>query len=246
MTVACIVQARLGSTRLPNKVVQDLAGKPVLQHVLERCKRITGVDVVVCAVPYWEPQRNESDEMALVYSAIARRAGALLYEAPESIAEDDVLSRYVGAAAMVAADVVVRVTADCPLIDPEICWRVVERVDPADVNEPVYVSNVHPRTWPKGLDCEAFTSSLLLDAHANATGPLREHVTTYMQWAKWPHKANEEARPDRSHMRWTLDYPEDLEFMRALYAHGDPKDFASTLEILEKHPEIAEINARRA
>ncbi len=164
MTVACIVQARLNSKRLPGKAMLSLGGEPVIRHVLRRCKEIPGVDTVVCAIP------EGSDP-------IAREAAELGCDVfPGS--ELDVLARYYGAAKMVGADVIVRVTGDCPLIDPVICGRVLALMkDGVD-----YASNTMPRGYADGLDCEAFTFEALDRAHKAANDPYdREHVTSFMQ-----------------------------------------------------------------
>lgn len=165
MTTAVIVQARMNSTRLPGKAMLSLGGEPAIRHVLGRCGEIPGVDVVVCAVP--DDPRSEP---------IVRAAEglALVYKGPE----DDVLLRYVGAAMSVGADRIVRVTGDCPLIDPEVCGRVLALL----AGEVDYASNLTPRGYPKGLDCEAFTVEALRKAHKEATEAYdREHVTPYIQ-----------------------------------------------------------------
>ncbi len=166
MTVVCIVQARMTSTRLPAKAMLCLGGEPSIRHVLRRCQEIPGVDMVVCAVP-------EGDKS----TPIKREALALGVHVVTG-SEHDVLSRYHKAALAVKADIVMRVTGDCPLIDPEICGRVLdlmgEGVD--------YASNVLPRGYPKGLDCEAFTFDALDRAHKEVDDPYdREHVTSWMQ-----------------------------------------------------------------
>lgn len=266
MTVACIVQARLGSTRFPNKIMQNLAGKPVLQHVLERCKLIPDVDVVVCAVPHGDAKAEAGTKMVQVPWTIQRHgtrsvfhpqtiidrvndAGALLYEAPASISEDDVLSRYVGAAALVAADKIVRVTSDCPLIDPEICGKVVNRlIASTPIGKDAYASNVSPRVWPKGLDCEAFTAGLLLRAHERATGPLREHVTTWMRWktgVRCLSVSPADMGAEYAKMRWTVDYPDDLEFIRAVCATEVPMGFEKTMNAISVDPDLSMMNERR-
>ena len=228
-TVA-IIQARMGSTRFPGKVAEDLAGKPVLRHVIDRCKNINRVDAVVCAFP--------KDSMALIDIAMAASVPFVLGD------EHDVLSRYYKAAVTHGADIIVRITADCPLIDPAICNDVIALR--AYRNSP-YASNVQPRTFPHGLDCEAFTMDMLMHAKIRAKlGADREHVT--------PHIIREAARtaahltsgfPELAQHRWTLDWPEDLAFLRALHEAGNPSSMERTLAILEQHPELSEINAMR-
>jgi len=237
MTTAVIVQARMGSTRLPGKVMHELAGRPVLEHVLRRCLAIQGVDLVILAVP------DEGASISMI--DLARRLHVPVFSGPEK----DVLERYRGA--MVWANnvvarnkitTVVRITADCPLIDPDVCARVVAL---RHKQHAIYTSNVHPRSFPHGLDCEAFTADALINAADMATDPAdREHVTPWVvRNAKRVNVAS--GCFDLKWHRWTLDYPEDLEFMRALFRYGDPKSMDDVLGILEDHPEICDINANR-
>ena len=221
---AVIVQARYGSTRLPGKVLLPLGEETVLWHVLKRCQRIKA-DVVVCAVP-------EGDE-AVAIEAI--RAGAKVAYGPE----DDVLGRYLLAATDVGANKILRVTSDCPLIDPEICNEVLELSGVLD-----YASNVTPRMWPKGLDCEAFSITALQTADRKATDPRdREHVGPWMQ----RNLENKTLLGPGVRGRWVLDYPEDYYFLSALFEYLPP--FASFKEIqqtLDEHSEISSLNALRA
>lgn len=231
MTTAVIVQARLGSSRLPGKVMLDLAGKPVLEHVLERCGRIASADVVVCAMPEVPP----SEHLAV----IARRAGAECFFGSES----DVLSRYAGAARQVGADTVLRVTSDCPLIDPIICEAVLALRREQDLE---YVANNMPPSFPHGLDCEAMTYAALDRADRAATDPYdREHVTPWLR--RNGSRGNFAAdRAGLENLRWTLDYPEDLEFFRAIFAAADEDQLSSmdgVLTVLQATPHLSEINA---
>ena len=166
MTVACVIQARMTSTRLPGKMMLSLGGEPAIRHVLRRCQAIKGIDKVVCTVP-------EGDKS----TPIKREAMALGVQIVTG-SEHDVLSRYYHAAIAVKADIIMRVTGDCPLIDPEICGRVLALMD----DGVDYASNVVPRGWPKGLDCEVFTFDALERAHKEADDPYdREHVCPWMQ-----------------------------------------------------------------
>ncbi len=234
MTTAIIVQARLGSTRLPGKVMMDLAGRTVLWHVLSRCRAIPGADVVVCATT------TAAADDAVV--AEAERCGAVVFRGSES----DVLDRYHGAAVAVGADVVMRVTSDCPLIDPEVCGAVLRLRAEQGAD---YACNNMPPSWPHGLDCEAFTMAALSRAAAAATQPNeREHVTPWIRSAVCLRRANL-AGPGgaTARLRWTLDYPEDLAFFRAAAAHLEPPpaipDWHAVAAMLDRHPEIALINA---
>ena len=220
VTTVAIIQARMTSTRLPGKVMMELGGKPVIQHVIERAQRIKGVDKVILAVP----SQLKSIPMAMLSNSLGVPAF--------TGSEDDVLSRYYLAANTYDADVVVRITGDCPLIDPEICSQVValRRYEVVD-----YASNVHPRSFPQGLDCECFTFAALARAFVNATETYdREHVTPFIiRHARRTNLAS--GRFDLSRHRWTLDTIEDLERLRAIFAAGDPADLASTLKLVEPH-----------
>lgn len=236
MTTAVIVQARMASTRLPGKVLLDLAGHTVLWHVLTRCRAIPGADIICCAIP-------DTPENAPI-AAEAEACGAVVTRGSES----DVLLRYARAAEQVGADVVMRVTSDCPLIDPEVCGRVlalcaVERAD--------YACNNMPRTWPHGLDCEAFTGTALLRAAAAATAAYdREHVTPWLRRSPGVCRATLPGPGGAfAAQRWTLDYPEDYAFFRALFerlpaAPAIPSS-AEVFALLDRHPEIAALNAMR-
>lgn len=233
MTTAIIVQARMGSSRFPGKVMQDLAGRTVLAHVLERCRAVEGADCVVCAVP---------DEAASApLAAVARECGAQVYRGSES----DVLARYLGAARMAKADIVMRVTSDCPLIDPQVCADVLalRQHEGAD-----YAANNMPRSFPHGLDCEAFTTAALAEADAVSRDPHdHEHVTPWLRRAPHLKRANLAcSEPPIAHQRWTLDYPEDLAFFRAVFA-ALPKGcrglMGDVLAVLAQHPDIGHLNA---
>lgn len=236
MITTCIVQARVTSTRLPAKVLKDLAGEPILGHVLRRCAAIPGVDRVVCATV-------EGIESAPV-AEIAGHYGALVFRGSES----DVLERYVGAARAAGADIVLRVTSDCPLIDPALCATVLRRR--AD-DEADYATNNFVHGYPHGLDCEAFTRAALEAAAARATESYdREHVTPWIRNNPGYRKASVEGPGGpQAKWRWTLDYPEDLDFLRALFRYlPQPPAMPSWQQIaalVEQHPELTEINALR-
>jgi len=233
VTTAVIVQARMGSSRLPGKVMEDIAGCTALRRVLLSCRDIPGADVVICAVP---------DEAASApLEAVAAGCGASVFRGSEK----DVLSRYMCAACDAGAKIVMRVTSDCPLIDPEICGHVLalRTRDGAD-----YAANNNPRTYPHGLDCEAFTIEALITAAETATEPYdREHVTPWLRRAPQLKRANlSSGDPSLSSHRWTLDYPEDLAFFRAVFGalpKGSRAGMAEVLALLAQRPDIVAINA---
>ena len=186
----CIVQARMTSNRLPGKMMLSLGGEPVIRHVLRNCQKIPGIDKVVCAIPV-----DKSEP-------IAREARALDVKVVRG-SESDVNGRYRKAALLVNADIVMRITGDCPLIDPDVCGRVLSLMeDGVD-----YASNVMPRGFPKGLDCEVFTMEALERAHKEADDPYdREHVCPWMQ--RNLYCVNLEGNGD-TEARWCLDTLDD-------------------------------------
>lgn len=230
MRTIAVVQARMGSTRLPGKVLMDISGRPMVEHVLERAAAIPGVAEAVLAT-----STNREDD------ALAERcAGA--WRVHRGSAED-VLARFAGAARAARADAVVRITADCPVLCPEISGRVVARLTAGGCD---YVSNVVRRTYPRGLDTEALTMAALETAEREATTQRdREHVTIFV-WSQ-PQRfriAGVEDAVDRSAWRWTVDTQPDLDLARAIHA-ALPRGFtyADVCALLERRPELAAINA---
>jgi glutamate-1-semialdehyde 2,1-aminomutase/spore coat polysaccharide biosynthesis protein SpsF len=233
--VAIIVQARLASTRLPGKVLLPLRGASVLAHVLRRCAAVPGVNTLCCAIP------DLPGHEALAVEA--QCAGAIVIRGPEQ----DVLERYRKAAAEVDADIIMRVTSDCPLIDPAICAAVLQ---PVIGGEADYACNNFEHTWPHGLDCEAFTRTALERAAQQATDAYdREHVTPWLR--RHPNLRRKNiAGPGGwgCEQRWTLDYPEDYAFLQALMELLPQEHIPDTQEVLNmlrQHPEITAINADR-
>lgn len=236
MTFAVIVQARMGSSRLPGKVLEPLGSKTALAHCLDRCAKIPGVDVVVCAVP-----RHDAD------TPVAEEAAALGYEVSRG-SETDVLKRYADAARQVSATRVMRVTSDCPFIDPDICGQVVELLDASRAD---YACNNMPPGLPHGLDCDVFSADLLYSADRLARNPYeREHVTPWLRTHPHLTRANLTGPGGvLARLRWTLDYPEDLAFVRAVYDElGEGAADAGTAQIAAlclRRPDLVSINAHR-
>ena len=215
-TVA-IVQARLGSTRFPRKVMEPVCGTPLIGLLLERLSRSSSVDEIVLAVPVDE--RNES------LAAYVRDLGYTVYQG----SEDDVLDRYYRAAEAASADVVVRITGDCPLIDPKLVDEVVARLREKNLD---YASNTLVATYPDGLDTEVFTFRSLQRAWKEARQPFeREHVTPYLKTANAISRENVAHEPDLSAERWTVDEPEDLEVIRNVFEHFHPRRDFDWLEV---------------
>ena len=235
MTVsAVIVQARMGSSRLPGKVMKRLAGRTVLDHVFDRCHAVANADIVCCATT-----EAAADD---VVAAEAARCGATVFRGLET----DVLARYAGAAKAVSADVVLRMTSDCPLFDPALGTAVLALR--RDRNVDYAANNLRPG-WPHGLDCEAFTADVLFRAAREAADPFeREHVTPWIRSHPDIRRANLDGPGGKTAAwRWTLDYPEDLLFFDALFEHLPPAparpEMDEVLAVLDHHPHIGALNA---
>ncbi|WP_029010442.1 cytidylyltransferase domain-containing protein [Azospirillum halopraeferens] len=236
--VVCISQARIGSTRLPGKVLMEAAGAPLLAHHLNRLRRCRSVDAVVLATTV----RPDDDPVA----DLAGRLGVAVFRGDEA----DVLGRFAGAAAMADADVVVRVTADCPLIDPVLVDRAVAlfhagraRTPPVD-----YVA-IDTTRFPRGLDAEVFTRAALDTAAAEATDPAeREHVTPFLYRRPDRFRLGEPLAPEGPPrpLRWCVDEPADFDLVSRLLEAlmpGTP-DFGwqDCCNLMHNHPEWAGIN----
>jgi glutamate-1-semialdehyde aminotransferase/spore coat polysaccharide biosynthesis protein SpsF (cytidylyltransferase family) len=225
-----IIQARMASTRLPGKILADVAGKPLLLRVVERVRRARTLDQVVVATTA-SPADDEVETFC--------KANHIPYFRGS---EDDVLDRYYQAARAHDADVVVRITGDCPLIDPAVIDRVVGEYTPG---EDEYVANVLRYTWPDGLDTEAFGFDVLARAWRDATKPSeREHVTSYLRTSGRFKTRSIENEIDFSprHYRWTVDDPVDLAFVREVYSRlADQPEFgfAEVVMLLEKSPALS-------
>jgi len=230
-----VIQVRLGSTRLPGKALADLAGRPLLAHVVERARAIPGITEAVLATTV-----NRTDDPLV---AFARDSDIGCIRGSEA----DVLDRFFVAARETKAEAIVRVTSDCPLLDPAVSGKVLEEyMRRVGVD---YVSNVHPPTYPDGLDTEVISAEALgTAAHEAYLASDREHVTPYV-WSR-PERfrtVNVEHAENLSGHRWTVDTPADLEFVRAVFetlgpAAGRP-GMAEVLKVLAERPALREINA---
>lgn len=233
MKTVAIVQARMGSTRLPGKVLLDLGGDTVLARVVHRLQSAKLLQQVVVATT-----TSNAD------SSIARESARLDIECFRG-SEQDVLDRYYQAARRVSADAIVRITSDCPLIDPELVDETVQLFLSRQVD---YASNISPRCYPRGLDTEVFSISSLERAWREADKVYeREHVTPYFyEHPEIFRLAFAPATSDHSQHRWTLDTQEDLALLRAIYK-GFPgrSDFGwrEVLEFVESRPDLAALNS---
>jgi glutamate-1-semialdehyde aminotransferase/spore coat polysaccharide biosynthesis protein SpsF (cytidylyltransferase family) len=232
--IAAIVQARMGSSRLPGKTLMDVAGRPLLGRLVERARRITGVEAVVIATTERPADRAIVD--------FARAHGLPVHAG----SEDDVLDRVHQAAERFGISVVVRVTPDCPLLDPAVAGLVLERFLDAQGSLD-YACNTQPPTFPDGQDTEVFSAVALARAWREARLPSeREHVTPYI----WKHPdrfrlLNVSHAEDLSALRWTVDEAADLDFVRAVYARlGGERVFGmdEVLALLRREPALLQIN----
>lgn len=231
MKTIAIIQARMSSKRFPGKVVSELCGSPLIVFMANRVSQCATLDGMIVATSV-----QECDN---VLAHILESYNLALFRGPL----DDVLSRFVQLQRVVSADVIVRLTGDCPFADPRVIDELVQLRQECDAD---YASNVSPRTYPTGFDCEIFTREALHAADQSDADPhSREHVTPWMRrqdsGLKW---ANLALKEDYSDFRLTVDYPEDLEVAHRVVAGTHAN--ATVLEIvdwLRMHPEVSAINS---
>lgn len=232
MKTIALIQARMSSSRLPGKVLQDIVGQPMLLRVIRRAKQASSVDLVAIITSTHED--DDAIEILCKEKGISCFRGSL----------DDVLDRYYQAAIYFQADIVVRLTADCPLLDPKIIDKVVQTFHQGAFD---YVSNTLECTYPDGLDTEIFRFEALEKAWKEARlQSEREHVTPYI--FKRPELfqlGSVKQEEDLSALRWTVDTPPDLEFVRTIYNLFKDVEFgmADILKLVKEHPEVLEINS---
>ncbi len=227
MKTVAIVQARMGSTRLPKKVMKPIGGVPMIELLLRRLSLASTIDAVLVA--------TSSDPCNHTLSTHVRNLGYPCVEGEEH----DVLGRFAAAADLSGADIVVRITGDCPLVDPEIVDSCVGGLLSNGVD---YFSNVDPPTYPDGLDVEVFTRQSLEAAHSQASSPSdREHVTPYIRNSPLFRKASLSNPEDLSSLRWTVDEESDFRTIEQVFLHFSPKtDFSwrDVLSLQKARPDI--------
>jgi len=236
VSVLCILQARVSSTRLPGKVLKPILGEPMLARQIERIARAGRVDGLTVATS----DQPSDDGVA----GLCEGLGVDCYRG----SLEDVLDRFYQAAHRSGPSHVMRLTGDCPLTDPAILDALVELHVAGDFD---YSSNVEVRSYPVGLDAEIFRYELLGRAWRDATSPYeREHVTPFMQQGgPGGHHGVLKDRIDRSNLRWTVDFAEDFAFVSRVFEElypNDPEFGAEDVHrLLLDHPEIAALNADR-
>lgn len=233
MKTVAVIQARMSSTRLPGKVLKKLGGAPALAWTTRAAQASPGIDQVWIATSK-RPEDDAVADWARMHNVPVHRGS-----------ENDVLDRYAGAARASEAGVVVRLTADCPFLDPQV---IAETVRLRALTGAAYASNTDPPTWPDGLDCEVLTAAALLMADAEATRPSdREHVTPFVRRnrARFPAETLIAPLPGLADERWTLDTEEDFRFLSALAERlpaDKPPSYLEVLAVLDREPKLREIN----
>ena len=231
MKIIALVQARMGSTRLPNKVMKPIDGTPMIELLLTRLSKAKELDQIVVATSI-DPRNKPLIDYV-------QKLGYCC----EQGSENDVLDRFLHAARKHNADVVVRITGDCPLMDPGLVDECICRFKQADVD---YFSNINPPTYPDGLDIEVFTYAALKRASQETTKAFdREHVTPYLRESgnfRLAYMRNDE---DLSLLRWTVDEPTDFEVVSHIFKHFSPDrnfHWEQVLDLQRKHPELFDAN----
>lgn len=232
MKVVAIIQVRMGSSRLPGKVLQKIGHETVLARVINRVRRSSEIHDVLIATT------NESADDVII--AECERLAAPVFRGNDN----DVLDRYHAAAHFAEADVIVRITSDCPLIDPQVTDLTIKAFH---AQQPDYASNALERTYPRGLDTEVFSLAALDRTWLQAQQAFqRSHVTPYIyQNPNIFRLLAVKGEANFSFHRWTVDTPADLELVRAIFERFDYKDDFSWLDVvalLEREPALVELN----
>jgi glutamate-1-semialdehyde 2,1-aminomutase len=222
-----IVQARMGSTRLPSKVMRRIDGVPLIELLLSRLSKAKRIDKIIVATT------SDPREKSLIEHV--RRLG---YEAFQG-SENDVLDRYYQAAKRYEADTIIRITGDCPLIDPTLVEEIIAAYEGASVD---FLSNTIVPTFPDGLDTAVFSFKALEGAHISATNKYdREHVTPYIRTSGKFRLGSFSNPVDYSAERWTVDEVDDLEVVANIFGHFHPRTVFGWMEVIalkEQKPEL--------
>lgn len=233
MNIVAIVQARMGSSRLPGKVVKEVLGKPLLEIQIERLKRSAYISQIIVATT------DRESEQPII--EICNRLSVPVFRG----SENDVLSRYYGAAKETEADHIIRLTSDCPVIDPVVIDRVIDYYLSHHYD---YVSNSITRTYPRGMDTEVFSFKVLEEAESKALLDFeREHVTPYIYQDPTKYKVGQVCNhSNESRHRWTVDTVEDFLLIKlmieTLYPSNQQFNLEDMLELFKKNPDWAKIN----
>ncbi|MBD3426529.1 MAG: NTP transferase domain-containing protein [Candidatus Omnitrophica bacterium] len=237
MKTTAIIQARMGARRLPGKVLMELSGRPVLEHVINRVMKARNVSRIIVATSLDREDKKIAD--------FAKSRGVNVYRG----SQDDVLDRFYRAALCYSAEHIIRITADCPVLDPGVIDRVADMYFGKEAD---YCSNVMVPTFPDGEDVEIFSFKSLKEAWERAELPSeREHVTPYIRNHPERFKcASLENDQDLSHKRWTLDRIEDYRFLEVLFGNLYKENpffgMGEILGFLRGNPEAGDINSNIA
>lgn len=233
--IVAVIQARMGSKRLPEKALLLLNGKTVIETIVERLKQAKEIDGIILSTS----DSKENDVLA----DHATKIGLEVFRGSES----DLVSRHLGALKKIDADVMIKVTADAPLVDPNLVDRMVKmyREQPGTVD---FMTNCVPPTYPDGMDLDMTPRVVLEKLNSEATPFVKEYFAAHMM--ENPDKfrvANMKNDADLSSLRWTLDYPEDLTFIKKVFDHFGEKLFhlEDVMKLLREKPELIEINKNR-
>ena len=227
MKIAAIVQARMGSSRFPGKVLKQILNKPLIELLLTRLSQSSKLDEIVVATSE-DPQNDKLQSIieSLGYQCIRG-------------SEKDVLNRFYKTAKKIHADVIVRITGDCPLVDPGLVDKCIQCYKDSNVD---YFSNTNPPTYPDGLDIEVFSFSSIECANKEAVSKFdREHVTPFIINSDRFLKSSLQHKEDLSNKRWTVDEQEDFDVVANVFKYFSPNihfDWHQVLELQVKKPEL--------
>lgn len=234
MTVTAIIQARMGSTRLPGKILKEVNGKPLLLHQINRLKHSKLIDQLVIATTT-EKQDDIIEDFCKKYNVSFFRGS-----------ENDVLARYYEASEQFGGETIVRLTSDCPIIDSQIVDKTIKYFLDNNFD---YVSNTIERTYPRGLDTEVFSKAALTETYLQANQAReREHVTVYIYTHQDKFKIGSvKEENDYSKFRWTVDTKEDLQLIKNILEYFKDKesdfDLQDAIVAMELNPEWFNINS---
>ena len=231
LNVVALVQARLNSTRLPHKVIKEIVGKPMIEILLSRLSHSKKINQILVATSV----NSENNKLQLLVESLG-------YKCTRG-SEDDVLNRFYKAAKFANANVIVRITGDCPLVDPELVDLCIQGFEKSKVD---YFSNTNPETYPDGLDIEVMSFEALELANIEANSKFdREHVTSYIRNTKKFSQDSMSNSENLSNLRWTVDEPEDLIVIRNVFEHFYPNTlfgWSDVLDLYRKNPNIFKFN----
>jgi glutamate-1-semialdehyde 2,1-aminomutase len=231
MKVVALVQARMGSTRLPGKVLKSIVNKPMIELLLTRLSQSSELDEIIVATS----EEGQNDQLQSVVESLGYRC--------TRGSEKDVLNRFYESAKSLKADIVVRITGDCPLVDSILVDQCIQAYKDAQVE---YFSNIDPATYPDGLDIEVMSFESIKRANNETDSEYdREHVTPYIRNSSTFSKASMKYIEDLSHQRWSVDEPEDLIVVTNIFEHFSPNlyfDWKQVLELRQSQPKLFQAN----